>query len=147
MLNTKKLLTKMLSKMNYNTLYNSSKVSSGSLTLSDDYTNYDFLVISYMVNVDEWSCTFDCAKIAADPSHLYSSYIVLQDGSTLRRSACKFSVTNSKTLSVSNAGDNVNFTAGIKKIVGVKLPSWGGVLRNFIYVNLRPLLRKAVVVC
>lgn len=31
--------------------------------------------------------------------------------------------------------------------VAVDVLTWGGVLHNLVYVNLRPLLRKAVVVC
>lgn len=107
----------------YKILYDSSKMSSGTLTLSEPYTNFDYLVVSYLINVDSFSKTFDCATIAANPSRFYHGSIALHNGSAWYASSCLFTITDSTHLAVQNYGNNTNFIAGITKIIGVKNPS------------------------
>lgn len=122
----KNILNKILpenSRAIYKILYDSSKISSGTLTLSEPYTNFDYLVVSYLVNVDTYAEIFDCARIQAYPSHSYQGDIVVYNGTTVYASTCKFTATDATHLAVTNSGNNSNFIAGITKIVGVKHPS------------------------
>lgn len=122
----KNILNKVLpenSRAIYKILYDSSKISSGTLTLSEPYTNFDYLVVSYLVNVDTYAEIFDCARIQAYPSHSYQGDIVVYNGTTVYASTCKFTATDATHLAVTNSGNNSNFIAGITKIIGVKNPS------------------------
>ena len=101
-------------------LYDASKVSSGTITLSEPYTTFDYLVVSYLVNVDAYAEIFDCTRIQAYPSHSYHGDIVIYNGTTVYASTCKFTATDATHLAVTNSGNNVNFVAGIVKIVGIK---------------------------
>lgn len=103
-------------------LYNGSKLSSGTIELTQQYTDFDYLIISYKVNTDETTKIFDCSKIAANPSNRYDCPISLYDNSTTYMSSCGFTVTDSTHLAVTNTGNNVNFVAGIVKIVGIRQP-------------------------
>lgn len=146
MLNVKKTLTKILTSMFGKTLYDSTKVTSGTLILADAYTNYDFLVISYMTNVDRFAKVFDCAQISANPTHSFLGDVALNSSGTWYASTCNFKPTDSTHLAVSNFGNNVNYVAGIVKVVGIKIPFIGGVLLKGILNILTPC-RKAVGVC
>lgn len=100
----------------------STKVSSGTLTLSEPYTNFDYLIVSYLVNVDAYTEIFDCTRIQAYPSHSYQGDIVIYNGTTAYASTCRFTVTDATHLAVTNSGNNSNFVAGIVRVVGIKNP-------------------------
>lgn len=107
----------------YKILYDSSKISNGTLTLSEPYTNFDYLIVSYLVNVDTYAEIFDCTRIQAYPSHSYQGDIVVYNGTTVYASSCKFTATDATHFAVTNSGNNSNFIAGITRIIGVKNPS------------------------
>jgi microcystin-dependent protein len=102
-------------------LYNSSKVSSGTIELTHPYTDFDYLIVSYKANVDEYTGIFDCGKIAENPSHSYNYDMTIYDSASLM-ATCKFTVSDSTHFTVSNLTNNSNFVAGIMKIVGVRQP-------------------------
>lgn len=104
-------------------LYDSVKVSSGTLTLNDAYTNYDFLVVSYFINADRYTRIFDCGEIATHPTNnFHGDFTIYANGSTVYSSTCSFKPTDGTHLAISNSGNNGNFVAGIVKVVGVKIP-------------------------
>lgn len=144
MLNVKKTLTKILTSMFCKTLYDSTKVTSGTIILADAYTNYDFLVISYFVNADRFARVFDCAQISANPSHKFGGDMAIYADNFSYQSNCYFKPTDSTHLSVGNTGNNVNFVAGIVKIVGIKIPFIGG---GVLLKGILTPCRKAVGVC
>lgn len=146
MLNVKKTLTKILTSMFGKTLYDSTKIASGSLALSDAYTNYDYLVVSYNTNVDRFTKVFDCGVIAANPSHSFGGDITIYSSGAWLSSNCYFKPTDSTHLSISNTGNNANFIAGIVKVVGIKIPSLGGVIRT-LKNAISNLYREGVAVC
>ena len=102
-------------------LYNSSKVSSGTIELAYPYTDFNYLIISYRANVDEYTGVFDCGKIAENPSHYYNYDMTIYDSASLM-ATCKFTVSDSTHFTVSNLTNNSNFVAGIVKIIGVRQP-------------------------
>lgn len=103
-------------------LYNSSKVSSGTIELAQPYTDFDYLIISYITNVDEYTRTFDCRKIVANPSNHYAGDVTIYAENQTYISSCYFTATDSTHLAVSNTGNNSYFIAGIVKIVGIRQP-------------------------
>lgn len=114
------ILNEVLPPIGSAVLYNGAKVSSGSLTLSDAYINYDFLHISYVVNSDRFTKVFDCNALTANPTSTWSGDVsIYGTNSVTYMSDCYFTVTDSTHLSVGNTGNNANFIAGIYKIVGI----------------------------
>lgn len=101
-------------------LYSGDKVSSGTITLLDAYTNYDFLHISYVINSDRFTKVFDCSALTANPTSTWTGDVSIYGTNNVTyMSDCYFTVTDSTHLSVSNTGNNANFIAGIYKIVGI----------------------------
>lgn len=50
-----------------NVLYSGNKVGQGgTITLADDYTNYDFLIITWITNVDVYTQIIDAAAITSN---------------------------------------------------------------------------------
>lgn len=109
------------SKVNQKTtvLYNGNKVTSGTITLSDDPSNYDYLVVYTRTNVEYF------VDIIPIGSNLTVGQNLSFDHSVTGLVSWIILTPVTNGLYVSAQSNNVNWLLGVIKVVGVKY-SWGG---------------------
>lgn len=142
MLNTKKLLTKTLKMMKANT----GAVSSLSdfITFNSGWSGSSISAVRYG-NLLFFEIVIQKNNFAPGGAEtvgtLKSDYVPLLTCPLMGANVMGF--VSGGDLYARNIGST---TSAAQRICGILILG-GGVLRNLIYVNLRPLLRKAVVVC
>lgn len=99
-------------------LYRGNKVSSGNITLADEYTNYDLLVITWITNVDVYTQILDTKDIVSTRNYFTDFAASNAVNGLLSTAYIKFP--NTTTVNIGQVTyNNVNWSLGILSIVGV----------------------------
>ena len=103
-------------------LYNGNKV--GALTpiaLSDAYTNYDVLVISWITNVDVYTQVVDVASVVSGRNYFTDYAVTIDSVLGTLWSLAYFNFVNSTTIQINGVwANNSNWTLGIFAVRGIK---------------------------
>lgn len=104
-----------------NVLYSGNKVGQGgTITLADDYTNYDFLIITWITNVDVFTQIIDAAAIESGRN--FFTWFANSSVTSGLQSTAYINFTGSTTLKVMQVTyNNSNWTLGIVRVTGIRL--------------------------
>ncbi len=105
-------------------LYNSGKVSSGTITLSASYADYKFLLFLFQTNSEYCVEFVPTSVFSSTTKYLTKSTSagnwVAADNSFQYESYCQINKTDNTHFAVASASNNVNYILGVVSVFGFK---------------------------
>lgn len=104
----------------YSVLWTGGKVSSGTVTLNENYTDYDILILTSQTNVDFFTDVIDLGlNVSYSRVNTHSSTAV--SGGYTYNGTITYTLADSNKLTVSESHNNGNWVLGLVRVVGIKL--------------------------
>jgi len=108
-------------KIKYKRIFNSSKVTSGDISLTDDYTDFDVLILVSMTNSEYFTDVFPVAfKSISDTIKCSHSGTPAAGGYTYNSSITYTLKSDTKKITIANEYNNGNWQLGVRAVYGLK---------------------------